>query len=60
VLSVAVPTLSLSYPQHGKTALHCGSRKGQTAVINRLLDNGADVHAVTKVGGWGVLLDGRV
>jgi len=60
VLLVAVPTLSLPYPQRGETALHCGSRKGQTAVVKRLLDNGADVHAVDEVGGCGVLLDGSV
>ena len=33
---------------------------GQTAVVRVLLDHGADVHAVTKVGRRGVLLDGRV
>ena len=54
------PRLTPIYPQEGKTALHVASCAGQTAVVRVLLDHGADVHAVTKVGRRGVLLDGRV
>ena len=36
--------------QDGETALHKASGAGQTAVVKLLLDRGADVHAVTKVG----------
>ena len=32
------------------TALHVASCAGQSAVITLLLDHGADVHAVTRVG----------
>ena len=42
------------------TALHRASHAGQTAVVMVLLDNGAYVHAVDKVGGCAVLLDSRV
>ena len=42
------------------TALHLASHAGWTAVVKVLLDHGADVHAVDKVGRCGVLLDGRV
>ena len=40
--------------------LHWASYAGQTAVVRVLLDNGANIHAVDKVGRCGVLLDGRV
>ena len=42
------------------TALHWASHAGQTAVVRLLLDHGGDIHAVDKVGGCGVLLDGRL
>ena len=42
--------LYTSSVQGGKTALHCASVAGQTAVVTLLLDHGADVHAETKVG----------
>ena len=57
-LCVSTNPVSL-IPQNG-TALHRASWKGQTAVVKVLLDHGADVHAVDKVGRCGVLLDGRV
>ena len=57
---VKVQLLSSPYPQHGLTALHWASFKGQTAVVNVLLNNGGGVDAVDKVGRCGVLLDGRV
>ena len=52
--------MSPSYPQLFGTALHTASRSGQTAVVRVLLNNGAGVHAVNKVGRCGVLLGGRV
>ena len=36
--------------QDGETALHHASGAGLTAVVTLLLDHGADVHAVTRVG----------
>ena len=57
LVSVYSSILYHSYPQWGQTALHMASRAGQTAVVKELLDHGANVHAVTKVGRFGVLLD---
>ena len=59
-LILKLATLSPSYPQLDETALHWASRAGQTAVVKVLLDDGADVHAVDKVGRCGVLWDCRV
>ena len=36
--------------QDGETALYKASCAGQTAVVTVLLDHGADVHAVSRVG----------
>ena len=44
-------TLSPSYPQLGETALHHGSRAGQTAAVQLLLDHGTNVHAETEMVG---------
>ena len=41
--------------QHGYTALHIASSEGHTAVVTLLLDHGADVRAVDRLG-VGVLL----
>ena len=46
--------ICLSYPQDGRTALHLAGRACQTAVVQFLLDNGADVHAMDEVGWCGV------
>ena len=37
--------------EHGETALHAASNYGHVNVITVLVDRGADVNSLTKVGG---------
>ena len=37
--------------EHGETALHAASRYGHVNVIMVLVERGADVNSLTKVGG---------
>ena len=47
--------LSPAYLQDHETALHQASNAGHTAVVSFLLDHGGEVHAVDKVGRFGVV-----
>ena len=47
---VGVPAIAAGQPADGATPLHRAAHRGNTAVVARLLDTGADVNAVTRHG----------